>query len=46
MFSDTRSLSVQKVITGTKGGSRLFSDFGEIAIFAARERDWEGPFSL
>jgi hypothetical protein len=45
-LNDTRSLFVQKVVTGTKGGSRLFFDFGEIAISAAGERDLEGQFSL
>jgi hypothetical protein len=44
-LSDRPSLSVQKVITGTNGGSRLFFDFGEIAISAAGERDLEGLFS-
>jgi hypothetical protein len=44
-LSDTRSLSLQKVVTGTKGGSRLFFDFGEIAISGAGERDLEERFS-
>jgi hypothetical protein len=29
-----------------KGGSRLFSDFARITIFAAGEQDLEGRFSL
>jgi hypothetical protein len=44
-LSDTRSLPLQKVSRHTKGGSRLFFDFGEIAISAAGERDLEGLFS-
>jgi hypothetical protein len=44
-LSDQRSLSVQKVVTGIKGGSRLFFDFGEIAISATDDRDLEGRFS-
>jgi hypothetical protein len=45
-LSDRRSLHLQKVLTGTTGGSRFFFDFGEIAISAAGERDLEGLFSL
>jgi hypothetical protein len=34
------------VVTGTKGGSQLSSDFVHMAISAAGETDLEGPFSL
>jgi hypothetical protein len=35
----------QKVVTVTKGGSRVFFDFARIAISAAGEQHLEGPFS-